>query len=186
MRHCVQYGCLLNDPHALLRAPYCGRYLCRLLGPGTPAAHKRSCLVLLRSRPDTVHRCLLRRTRASTPLTEGSPTAHGPRQAITPAVADCRYRAPLAPRLCGYCYSLIHTPCFVNRKKPARFTPQKPARYASITGPALHLPGRHLPGSLLSLSVHCSFRCSGIIPRASPARQSLLPLFLLLVWRAVP
>jgi len=35
-------------------------------------SHKKVCLVLLRSRPDTVHRILLHKTRASTPLAEGS------------------------------------------------------------------------------------------------------------------
>ena len=57
--------------------------------------------MLLRSRPDTVHEFPLRKTRTSTPLTKASPTDKNPRQNITPAIADCRFRAPLTPRLRG-------------------------------------------------------------------------------------
>lgn len=57
--------------------------------------------MLLRSRPDMVHRFLLRKTRTSTPLIPGSPSVGFPRKDITPAIADCRYRAPLTPRLHG-------------------------------------------------------------------------------------
>ena len=57
--------------------------------------------MLLHSCPDTVHRFLLRKTQTSTPLIEGSSTGYKPRIGITPAVADCRYRAPLSPRLHG-------------------------------------------------------------------------------------
>jgi hypothetical protein len=57
--------------------------------------------VLLRSRPDTIHRFLLCKTQMSTPLIKGSSTAKNPRIGMTPAVADCRYRAPLSPRLRG-------------------------------------------------------------------------------------
>ena len=60
--------------------------------------------MLLRSRPDTVHGFLLRKTRTSTSLIRGSSTALHPRFGITPAVADCRYRAPLSPRLVRPCY----------------------------------------------------------------------------------
>ena len=60
--------------------------------------------MLLRSRPDTVHRVPLRKTQTSTPLMKGSSTAKLPRLGITPAVADCRYRAPLSPRLHGNHY----------------------------------------------------------------------------------
>ena len=57
--------------------------------------------MLLHSCPDTVQRFPLRKTRTSSPLTRGSFTAKHPRPNITPAIADCRYRAPLTPRLCG-------------------------------------------------------------------------------------
>ncbi len=57
--------------------------------------------MLLRSRPDTVHGFLLRKTQTSTSLIRGSFTAVRPRFGITPARADCRYRAPLSPRLHG-------------------------------------------------------------------------------------
>ena len=57
--------------------------------------------MLLRSRPDTVHGFLLRKTQTSTSLIRGSSAVLHPRFGITPAVADCRYRAPLTPRLHG-------------------------------------------------------------------------------------
>ena len=77
------------------------RFLHSQLNPGSPAAHRRVRLVLLRSRPDTVHRDLLRRTQTSTPLMKRCSADKKPRFGITPAVADCRYRAPLSPRLHG-------------------------------------------------------------------------------------
>ena len=57
--------------------------------------------MLLHSCPDTVHGFLLRKTQASTPVTGGGSAENRPGQNITPAVADCGYRAPLTPRLCG-------------------------------------------------------------------------------------
>ena len=57
--------------------------------------------MLLHSCPDTVHEFLLRKTQTSTPLTKGSSAVKCPGQDITPAGADCRYRAPLSPRLHG-------------------------------------------------------------------------------------
>ena len=61
--------------------------------------------MLLHSCPDTVHRVLLRRTQTSTPLMKGCSAEKRPRFGITPAVADCRYRAPLSPRLHGIYYN---------------------------------------------------------------------------------
>ena len=77
------------------------RYPDSQLGPGCLAAHRRFHLVLLHSCPDTVHGVLLRETQTSTPLIRGSPARTHPRRDITPAGADCRYRAPLSPRLHG-------------------------------------------------------------------------------------
>ena len=77
------------------------RYPGSQLGPGFLAAHRRSRLVLLHSCPDTVREVLLRKTQTSTPLTRGSPASPYPRRDITSARADCRYRAPLSPRLRG-------------------------------------------------------------------------------------
>jgi len=77
------------------------RYPGSRLGPGSLAAHRRFHLVLLHSCPDTVHEFLLRKTQTSTLLTGGSPARPYPRRDITPAGADCRYRAPLSPRLHG-------------------------------------------------------------------------------------
>ena len=73
----------------------------QLTPPGTLTAHEKFCLVLLCSQPDTVHRHPLRKTQTSSPLIEGSHKGAGPRPDITPAIADCRYRGPLLPRLHG-------------------------------------------------------------------------------------
>ena len=77
------------------------RYPGSQLGPGFLAAHRMTHLVLLHSCPDTVHEVLLRKTQTSTPLIRGSPARSHPRRDITSAGADCRYRAPLSPRLRG-------------------------------------------------------------------------------------
>ena len=77
------------------------RYRFSRLGSGDLTAHRSFRLMLLRSRPDMVHRFLLRKTQASTLLKPGSRNAYSPRQNITPAIADFRYREPLLPRLHG-------------------------------------------------------------------------------------
>lgn len=90
----------LKSVHPALCMPH-RRYPGSRLGPGSLAAHRRFHLVLLHSCPDTVHGFLLRKTQTSTLLTGGSPARTYPRRDITPAGADCRYRAPLSPRLHG-------------------------------------------------------------------------------------
>ena len=75
------------------------RYLGSLLNPGTLTAPGRFRLVLLRSRPDTIHRFPSRETQTSTSLSKGSFTSICPLRNITPAIADCRCKVPLPPRL---------------------------------------------------------------------------------------
>ena len=58
--------------------------------------------MLLRSRPDMVHEFLLRKTQMSSPLISGGSIKSRPLPNITPAIADCRYKVPLTPRLHGY------------------------------------------------------------------------------------
>ena len=53
--------------------------------------------MLLRSRPDTVHRVPSRETQTSTSLSGGSPADCRPLRNITPAIADCRFKVPLPP-----------------------------------------------------------------------------------------
>ena len=92
------------------------RYPGSQLGPGSLAAHGRFSLMLLHSCPDMVQRVPLRETKTSAPLTRGSFTRKYPRQNNTPAVADCRYRAPLSPRLCGPVkYTWMTTICQVSK-----------------------------------------------------------------------
>ena len=71
----------------------------QLTPPGALTAHGSFHLVLLCSHPDTVHGFPLRKTRTSTPLIKGCCTEQSPQSGITPTGADCRYRAPLTPRL---------------------------------------------------------------------------------------
>ena len=75
------------------------RYLDSKLNSGNLTAPRSFRLVLLRSRPDTVHRFLPRKTRISTPLNQGSFDKKSPLHSITPTIADCRYKVPLPPRL---------------------------------------------------------------------------------------
>ena len=69
-------------------------------------AHAPNCLVLLYPYPDTVRRDALRdalhKTLRSTFLTPRSLPCTAPRKAFGSAIADCRYRAPLTPRLSQY------------------------------------------------------------------------------------
>ena len=71
--------------------------------------------MLLHSCPDTVRKFSLRKTQTSTSLTTGGSESDAPRHIITPAVADCRYRAPLSPRLHGT-ISILIFPQNVNHK----------------------------------------------------------------------
>ena len=73
----------------------------QLTPPGTLTAHTKSTLVLLHSCPDTVRRHILRETQTSSPLIEGGYINADPLPIITPTIADCRYKAPLTPRLHG-------------------------------------------------------------------------------------
>lgn len=84
------------------------RYSYSLLGPGTLTAHRRFPLVLLRLRPDTVRRFLLRETQTSTSLTEGSPTAATPPEDHHPCYSGLQVQgaanSPAARFLYYKCY----------------------------------------------------------------------------------
>ena len=84
------------------------RYPGSKLNPGTLTAPERFHLVLLRSRPDTVHRFPSRKTRTSTSLIGGSSASFRPLHNITPAIADCRFKVPLPPRLHGLLFYMIN------------------------------------------------------------------------------
>ena len=69
------------------------------LGPGRSAAPGEQRLTLLPSGPDVVHASPLRGTRSSTPIAPLASANAGLGRGFSPAGADCRYRAPLVPRL---------------------------------------------------------------------------------------
>ena len=69
------------------------------LGPGRSAAPGEDRLVLLPSGPDTVRESPLRGTRSSTSLVAAAFEDGDLGRGFSPAGADCRYRAPLVPRL---------------------------------------------------------------------------------------
>ena len=69
------------------------------LGPGRSAAPGEQRLTLLPSGPDVVHASPLRGTRSSTSFTPPASACAGLGRGFSPAGADCRYRAPLVPRL---------------------------------------------------------------------------------------
>ena len=113
--HCLSVRPASNATHR--------RYSGSQLGPGYLTAHERVSLVLLHSCPDTVQRFPLRETKTSTPLTKGSSTRKHPRQNITPAIADCRFRAPLTPRLYGLC--LVYMESFDLSRVPEPAIPRQ-------------------------------------------------------------
>ena len=98
----------LFKPCITLRTWIPRRYFGSQLKPGTLTAPERFCLVLLRSRPDTVHRVPSRETQTSTSLSGGSPADCRPLRNITPAIADCRFKVPLPPRLHGLLFYMIN------------------------------------------------------------------------------
>ena len=69
------------------------------LGPGRSAAPDDDRLVLLPSGPDTVRGSPLRGTRSSTSRRPAAYENGDLEREFSPAGADCRYRAPLVPRL---------------------------------------------------------------------------------------
>ena len=69
------------------------------LGPGRSAAPDDDRLVLLPSGPDTVRGSPLRGTRSSTSRRRAAFENGDLGRGFSPAIADCRYRAPLVPRL---------------------------------------------------------------------------------------
>ncbi len=108
---------LQNQNRALSLEPDSYTLPLQLTPPGTLTAHGSFHLVLLCSHPDTVHGFPLRKTRTSTPLIKGSCTRQSPQSSITPTGADCRYRAPLTPRLRGL-ISISFFRRFVNTQVP--------------------------------------------------------------------
>ncbi len=70
-----------------------------LLRAGTLTSHTGCCLMLLGSPPDIVHRPMLRKTRPSTESRTRCNTLFALGSIVAPATADCRYRAPLSPRV---------------------------------------------------------------------------------------
>ena len=69
------------------------------LGPGRSAAPGEQRLTLLPSGPDVVHASPLRGTRSSTSIAPSASADADLGRGFSPAGADCRYRAPLVPRL---------------------------------------------------------------------------------------
>src|SRR6188472_4628863 len=84
------------------------------LGPGRSAAPGEQRLSLLPSGPDEVHASPLRGTRSSTSISPPASASAGLGWEFSPAGADCRYRAPLVPRLARRVDSTVrlpHDPC---------------------------------------------------------------------------
>ena len=89
----IEMPCTLRRPDRP-RAHHDGR-----LGPGRAAAPGDDRLVLLPSGPDTVRGSPLRGTRSSTSHRPAAFEDGDLGRGFSPAGADCRYRAPLVPRL---------------------------------------------------------------------------------------
>ena len=58
-----------------------------------------------------VHEFLLRKTQMSSPLISGGSIKSRPLPNITPAIADCRFKVPLLPRLHGISIILVTYAC---------------------------------------------------------------------------
>ena len=130
--------------------------------------------MLLRSRPDTVHRFPLHKTQTSTSLTKCCPTVKQPQIGITPAVADCRFRAPLSPRLRGTFTILI----FAADVKCGR-PPALAYAYTIFQGSMFHKPGTLRPPALNECKPQAqhefSVRCVAKVAKAC-LRWNILPL----------
>ncbi len=87
------------------------------LQSGNPTAPRGGCLPLLPPGPGGVHRPLPRRTQSSTPLGRSSPNVQHLEGEFDPAVADCGYRAPLAPHLARPCPFYLSSPYPVKPRK---------------------------------------------------------------------
>ena len=120
-------------------------------------SHRRFCLVLLHSCPDTVHRFLLHETQTSSPLIEGSSAAKSPRIGITPAVADCRYRAPLSPRLRGLNYYIVNPP-FCQVATNYLKNPRANNRMSSYPTARLIFCPLSIPALLIPITSPCIFK----------------------------
>jgi len=91
---------LQSPARGRLRCEPPGRRLRRLLEPGCSAAPARHCLALLPSGPDAVRRLPVRGTWPSTLRAKAlTPNDSAPQAVFGPAIADCGFREPLAPRL---------------------------------------------------------------------------------------
>ena len=74
---------------------------------GNLTAHKKIHLMLLGSPPDMVHGISLRQTNLSTLHCESTQLKQVRVWEFIPAVAECRQRAPLTPRLVRPCYKPV-------------------------------------------------------------------------------
>jgi hypothetical protein len=94
------------------------------LRPGCPVAPTGYRLWLLPSGPDQVHRPAPHRTQPSTLLSPAVPATVKPSEwEFSPAIADCEYRAPLAPRLARPRILYIRWGGVARIKEPALDTP---------------------------------------------------------------
>ncbi len=121
------------------------------LGPGRSAAPGEQRLSLLPSGPDEVHASPLRGTRSSTSTTTGALANADLGREFSPAGADCRYRAPLAPRLARLrddtapagVRCAVTGPLRGSRRRRCRAVRQARGRPRRATGRIAHLPRHH-------------------------------------------
>ena len=119
-------------PCTLLRPARSRAHRDERLGPGRSAAPDDDRLVLLPSGPDTVRGSSLRGTRSSTSHRRAAFENGDLGRGFSPAGADCRYRAPLVPRLAR--------PGKDSRAAPIGGSPaaRSPASWANRTSTGLH------------------------------------------------
>ena len=104
-------ACGIEMPCTLRRADRPRAHHDGRLGPGRAAAPDDDRLVLLPSGPDTVRGSPMRGTRSSTSHRRAAFEDGDLGRGFSPAGADCRYRAPLVPRLARLGKDTAARPC---------------------------------------------------------------------------
>ena len=168
--HAAPCAALRPAAHLPSRA-HPGRCRRRSLGPGYSAAPRRLRLALLPSGPDAVHRLPSRGTWPST-LTCASPTSNAApsRQEFSPAVADCGFREPLAPRLARPGTAMV--PAWTTRAWARRTLVSSPLGAHSSAGERpLHT--REVPGSIPGAPIGTRRPSgNGLVERVTCARNA--------------
>ena len=142
-----------------------------LLRTGCLAAHRRHCLMLLGSPPDMIHSCRSRKTHSSSqPKTTLTTQVLPSFRESTPAVADCRYRAPLLPRLVWPYFTSYLCLGFIGIGGGRSAFPEKTGRILSATTRYAHYTTSSPKLQEHTMGIHFLFKYCSHIRHCSAAR----------------